>query len=118
MLFVAMLLSPQDSSPIELAKTPYHYVYDREFSRVSYISGACSGERGSVRTQKRTWHGDHLWSMRAILVRGREAFGGIVNLFTVIDEFSPRRELFRNISAKNEVKLPEKEDLFPTLRGK
>jgi hypothetical protein len=44
--------------------------------------------------------------------------GGIVNLFTVIDEFSPRRELFRAISAKDGVKLPEKEDLFPTLSGK
>jgi hypothetical protein len=43
---------------------------------------------------------------------------GIVNLFAVIDEFSPRRDLFRAISAKNGVKLPEKEDLFPTLRGK
>jgi hypothetical protein len=43
---------------------------------------------------------------------------GIVNLFTVIDEFSPQRELFRASSAKNGVKLPEKEDLFPTLRGK
>jgi hypothetical protein len=43
---------------------------------------------------------------------------GIVNLFTVIDEFSPRQELFRAISAKSGIKLPEKEDLFPTLRGK
>ncbi len=33
---------------------------------------------------------------------------GIVNLFPVIDEFSPQRELFRAISAKNGVKLPEK----------
>ncbi len=39
---------------------------------------------------------------------------GIVNLFTSIDEFSPQWELFRAISAKNGVKLPEKEDLFPT----
>ncbi len=42
---------------------------------------------------------------------------GIVNLFTVIDEVSPQWELFRAISTKNGVKLPEKEDLFPTLRG-
>ncbi len=42
----------------------------------------------------------------------------IVNLFPVIDEFSPQRELFRSLLAKNGVKLPEKEDLFPTLRGK
>ena len=43
---------------------------------------------------------------------------GIVNLFTVIDELSPRQELFRAISAKNGVNLPEKEDLFSTLREK
>jgi DNA invertase Pin-like site-specific DNA recombinase len=43
---------------------------------------------------------------------------GIVNSFTVIDEFSPQWELFRAISTKNGVKLPEKEDLFPTWRGK
>ncbi len=30
----------------------------------------------------------------------------IVNLFPIIDEFSPQRELFRAISAKNGVKLP------------
>ncbi len=43
---------------------------------------------------------------------------GIVNLFPVIDEFSPQWELFRTILAKNGVKLPEKEDLFPTWKGK
>src|SRR6266699_994323 len=44
--------------------------------------------------------------------------GGIVNLFPFIDEFSPQWELFRVISSENRVKLPEKEYLFPTLRGK
>jgi hypothetical protein len=43
---------------------------------------------------------------------------GIVNVFTFIDEFSPRRELFRVISSENRVKLPEKEDLFPTFLRK
>jgi hypothetical protein len=43
---------------------------------------------------------------------------GIVNLFSSIDELSPLLGLFRVFSAKNGAKLPENEDLFPTLRGK
>jgi hypothetical protein len=37
-----------------------------------------------------------------------QSSAGIVNLFTSIDEFSPQWELFRALSAKNGVKLPEK----------
>jgi hypothetical protein len=43
---------------------------------------------------------------------------GIVNFFSSIDEFSPLRELFRAISSKKGVNMPEKEYRFPTLRGK
>jgi hypothetical protein len=59
-------------------------------------------------------HVVNVWKV-ALKLEGKD---GIVNLFTVIDEFSPQWELFRAISTKNGVKLPEKEDLFPTLRGK